>query len=486
MKSVGILVVLILALLRVSTASAAPATMSFVPTFSNSALGEGGTFTAAFTFSGTAYYGEPEPISKVTVNLPAGVGESASGFSTCTRETLEEEGIKYCPPSSLAGPEGSITLATVLQSKEPPFEETGSIQAVFAPEGQLYFFIDIQSPVTYEVVLNSSYVAGVLTLEIPKLESVPGAPDFSITALTLQFGATREEEGTPLYSFTLPEQCPAGGKFAWSADIGLYENGTPLHGAAETSCAGSSSKRPTTTTLQTSTTSPATSETVTYTATVLPKTPGGTEPSGSVQFRDEGAAIGTCSAQPLTPGTSSSAATCTLSYTTAGSHHITAKYAGDSNFTGSFSSAQTVTVHAGAAGSGSSTSGAGTTGATGSVSLDGTKIAVQSNHKAAVKLTCTGTATCSGKLTLTVKSTTKKGKKKHTKTQTIGTATFSIPAGQSQTVMVALSKPGRTLLSAAHGNLAATLMVQKSSPSPTQNSSSNVHLAQQKTTKKKK
>lgn len=127
-----------------------------------------------------------------------------------------------------------------------------------------------------------------------------------------------------------------------------------------------------------------------------------------------------------------------------------------------------------------------TTPATGSVSLDGSAIPVQSSGAAAVKLTCTGTVTCSGELTLTAKSTTKKGKKKKTKTTTIGTAGFSIPAGSTATVKLSLNGAGKALLKAAHGHLSATLTILKSSPSPTQTSTDSVHLSQQKASKAKK
>ncbi len=124
--------------------------------------------------------------------------------------------------------------------------------------------------------------------------------------------------------------------------------------------------------------------------------------------------------------------------------------------------------------------------ATGSTSLDGSTISVQRNHEALIKLTCTGTATCSGRLTIMVKRTTGKGKKRHTKTQTIGTATFSIAAGKSETVKLTLNGTGRALLNAAHGRLSATLAILKSSPSPSKTQTENVHLAQQKAKKSMK
>ena len=79
---------------------------------------------------------------------------------------------------------------------------------------------------------------------------------------------------------------------------------------------------------------------VTYTATVSGT---GATPTGSVTFEDGGTAISTCG----TAGTvslSSGVATCTVSYSAASSHTITAVYGGDSNFTGSTSSALTETV----------------------------------------------------------------------------------------------------------------------------------------------
>jgi hypothetical protein len=125
-----------------------------------------------------------------------------------------------------------------------------------------------------------------------------------------------------------------------------------------------------------------------------------------------------------------------------------------------------------------------TTAASGSVSLDGSTIAVQSSGAAAVKLTCTGTATCAGKLTLTAKS---KGKgKKKAKTETIGTAGFSIPAGKTAAVKLALNGAGKALLKAAHGRLSATLTILTTSPSPSNTQTDGVHLAQQKATKAKK
>jgi hypothetical protein len=160
----------------------------------------------------------------------------------------------------------------------------------------------------------------------------------------------------------------------------------------------------------------------------------------------------------------------TVSFVGTGTCTLDANQAGNADYTAAPTATQSFTVVAQAA-------------ATGNIALDGSTITVQRNHEALIKLTCTGTATCSGRLTLTVKRTTGKGKKRHTKTQTIGTATFSIPAGKSETVKLTLNGTGRALLSAAHGHLSSTLTILKASPSPSKTQTHGVHLVKAKSQK---
>jgi hypothetical protein len=73
----------------------------------------------------------------------------------------------------------------------------------------------------------------------------------------------------------------------------------------------------------------------TYTASVAPPPahPGPVEPTGLVGFLDGGQPIASCAGQPMTNGT----ATCTVTYTTSGTHEISARYGGDASFAGSTS-----------------------------------------------------------------------------------------------------------------------------------------------------
>ena len=120
----------------------------------------------------------------------------------------------------------------------------------------------------------------------------------------------------------------------------------------------------------------------------------------------------------------------------------------------------------------------------GSVSLTGSILTVQSGGKAAVELTCTGNAPCTGKLTLTVTSKGKHAKK--VKARTIGTTAFSIPAGKTGVVRIKLTTAGLALLKAAHGKLSASLTIIKSSPTPTSTEHERVQLVQKQATKAKK
>jgi hypothetical protein len=115
---------------------------------------------------------------------------------------------------------------------------------------------------------------------------------------------------------------------------------------------------------------------------------------------------------------------------------------------------------------------------TGSVLLNGSSITVQNSGEAAVKLACAGTTKCAGKLKLTIEGATKKGKK--TKTETIGTSTFSIPPNETTPIKITLNAAGKALLSADHGRLGATLSILKSSPAPSQTHTDSIHLVQQK------
>lgn len=77
-----------------------------------------------------------------------------------------------------------------------------------------------------------------------------------------------------------------------------------------------------------------TGQSVTYSATVTAVSPGAGTPAGTVAFADSGTTIASCANVTLSNGV----ATCTVTYGSAGVHHVTAAYAATSDYTGSGSS----------------------------------------------------------------------------------------------------------------------------------------------------
>ena len=94
----------------------------------------------------------------------------------------------------------------------------------------------------------------------------------------------------------------------------------------------------TTTTLTVSNPSPTPFEAVTLTATIAAVSPGAGTPTGTVTFFDGTTSLGTGTLN------SSGVGTLTISSVPVGSYSITAQYSGDTNFTGSTSSALTAVV----------------------------------------------------------------------------------------------------------------------------------------------
>jgi hypothetical protein len=187
-----------------------------------------GAVVTAFTFVGQEYGGHPQPLTKVVVHLPAGVGGSNAGFPTCESATLQTVGPSACPPGSSAGPPGSVTAYVAFGHEI--VEEQGTVQAYFGKSETLNFFVSGRSPVLLEAVMVGTLSAGPppygrsLDVAVPLITTVPGAPYVSISALTLEFGATRTERAGEVRSVTIPAACPPLG-LDWVAEAG-FSDGT--------------------------------------------------------------------------------------------------------------------------------------------------------------------------------------------------------------------------------------------------------------------
>jgi hypothetical protein len=109
------------------------------------------------------------------------------------------------------------------------------------------------------------------------------------------------------------------------------------------------------------------------------------------------------------------------------------------------------------------------------VSLESAMIDVAPDHRAAVKLRCTGTTMCSGVLVLTMRVTAGEGNKQHSHTSTVGPVKFSIGAGTAATVYVTIPRAGVTELD-ARGHLNASVAIHEVAPASGKTQTLQVHL----------
>jgi hypothetical protein len=108
------------------------------------------------------------------------------------------------------------------------------------------------------------------------------------------------------------------------------------------------------------------------------------------------------------------------------------------------------------------------------VSLARRNLRVSGKGRVFVRIGLAGAGTCRGRLALAVRQRTGHG---HTKAKMIASRTFSLPAGRSTVLTLALNKLGRALLHAAHGHLRATFTTLRVSPGPLSAHSASVSLS---------
>lgn len=178
-------------------------------------LGAPAGIEAELKISGTEYGGYPPPVTQVLVKLPAGVKLHTAGFATCSTAILESHEVSDCPKKSVAGPVGEVL--GVVSFGNTRVEEKATVQAFFAPGGKLAFYTEGRSPAVLEVLAVGSFSTAPkpfgpqLTVPVPLVETVPGAPYASVFRIKGKVGAAYKQ-GKKLISYgTVPKTCPKGG-----------------------------------------------------------------------------------------------------------------------------------------------------------------------------------------------------------------------------------------------------------------------------------
>ncbi len=117
----------------------------------------------------------------------------------------------------------------------------------------------------------------------------------------------------------------------------------------------------------------------------------------------------------------------------------------------------------------------------GAILLKRTRLTITAGGVTVIRVSCTSTSTCIGKLKLRVTTSVKHRKKP--KTTEIAAVSFSIGPGGETTLKLRLNPTGRVMLKAHHHPMTATLSITRMSPPPVQTHSEKVTLTPQKAVK---
>jgi hypothetical protein len=232
--------------------------------------------------------------------------------------TVQIRGSRTVGSSTITATDGSATgQAALIQAAGP------STTSLFASTSSPV----TNQPVTLVAQVNggSGAPSGTITFEnagaaIAGCAGEPVSPSSTVATCQTSFGAA----GSPL-------QLAA-----------VFVPGTGSTAPGSTGSLGLDVKQDSTSVAVSTPVSATTKRRVKYTAVVTPPSSrsGPIEPSGTVQFLDNGKPIAGCTAQPLVNSTG----TCAVVYTGAGRHSITASYGGDADFNGSTSPASTIAI----------------------------------------------------------------------------------------------------------------------------------------------
>jgi len=224
------------------TLKAVPVPLKGVPG-SGDILGAPAAVEFEFTIRGKEVTGDaPSQLRGVNVFAPAGVKLHSAGFVTCTLKTLELKGPNEseggCPKKSQASALGSVEASDTIAGE--PIKEKGTVQAFFAPNGELIFYANAPSPISAQVYVAGSIhpASGLYAYEfeseIPLVESVPGAAAVSTEAVDLKVGASYKKHGKTVSYITLPNKCPKGG-FPLKAEV-KFESGEVVEKTYKAPC----------------------------------------------------------------------------------------------------------------------------------------------------------------------------------------------------------------------------------------------------------
>ncbi len=229
----------------------AQTTASLHATFQPYRLGRRATLQFEFAFFAPA--GEdPPPLVEMQLRYPRGINFFLNdlGIRRCSEQVLQASGPAACPPNSAMG-YGVVRTGIVLGGT--PVEESSPITILRAPEQEghlaLLFFAEGRQPVVTNVIFSGLLLsarepfAGNVKIDVPLVETLPGAPYVSV----LHLHATIGPEHLPYYhnvdgvslafrpqGILLPPKCPRA-SFPFAA-IFVFSDGTRAQASTTVRC----------------------------------------------------------------------------------------------------------------------------------------------------------------------------------------------------------------------------------------------------------
>jgi hypothetical protein len=216
-------------------------------TFTPERLGRRTTLGFGFRISAGAGQAPPA-LTEIDLSYPnyLGIALSGLGLATCTAATLEASGPPGCPANSIMG--YGHALAEISLGPEI-VTESAPLLIMRAPDREghfaLLFYAIGTAPIDARVVFPGMVLAapapfgGRVSIDVPLVPSIPGAPDVALVQLHATLGPSRvtyyeQVAGRTLAyqpsGLLLPDSCPRGG-FPFAAEFSFADG---IHARART------------------------------------------------------------------------------------------------------------------------------------------------------------------------------------------------------------------------------------------------------------
>lgn len=237
-----LLAISLLGIFLPGTAAGAATSAKLSGTFVPERLGERTTLDFAFSFSDPGA-SVPPPLTQVELSYPnyLGIGLSGLGLATCTAPVLEAGGPTACPPNAIMG--YGETLTGIILG-ETTIHENAPITILRTPDAEghfsLLFYAEGTTPVDTRILFPglllpaSAPFGGKVSIGVPLVPTLPGAPDISVLELHATLGPHRvlyseQTNGKTLRyrptGILLPPRCPPSG-FPFAAQFSFADGTT--------------------------------------------------------------------------------------------------------------------------------------------------------------------------------------------------------------------------------------------------------------------